>query len=155
LYGGCIIAIGPGAQHNPWTANRMSPLPLSHYGFSCVYTHTYMSGCRSCPNKLLTCSVAPASPPPPGLHPFPSRTAAVVAAVTHSWQREDEEENVAGGLDSMRPDAYVVNGQVTQHNPWAANNMETMMNYRAHKARKQAEAAAAESAAASSSSGRS
>jgi hypothetical protein len=63
--------------------------------------------------------------------------------VAHSWQREDEEENVAGGLDSMRPDAYVVNGQVTQHNPWAANNMETMRNYRLHKARKQAEAAAA------------
>lgn len=47
----------------------------------------------------------------------------------------------------MRPDAYVVNGRVTQHNPWAASSQDAMIKYRELiKARKIAEQEAAAAA---------
>jgi len=64
-----------------------------------------------------------------------------------SWQQDDPDESGQGGLDTLRPDAYVVNGRVTQHNPWAASGQDAMLKYREMKARKQAEAAAAAAAA--------
>lgn len=60
-----------------------------------------------------------------------------------SWQREDPDEEGQGGLDTLRPDAYVVNGRVTQHNPWAPDGQEVIMKYREAQAKKRAQAAAA------------
>jgi hypothetical protein len=64
---------------------------------------------------------------------------------------EEEEE----ALDSWRPDSFVVNGQVTSHNPWAANTQVVDINrYREAQARLRAKREA-EAAADGSSSSRS
>jgi hypothetical protein len=60
-----------------------------------------------------------------------------------SWQRDEPDETGQGGLDALRPDAYVVNGRVTQHNPWAVSGQDAMWKYRELQAKKRAAAAAA------------
>jgi uncharacterized membrane protein YgcG len=67
-----------------------------------------------------------------------------------SWQHEDVDALREGGLDALRSDAYVVNGAVTQHNPWAATGTDAMWRYREVQAAKRAdrEAVAAVAAAA-------
>jgi len=39
------------------------------------------------------------------------------------------------GLDSLRPEGFHVNGQVTQHNPWANNNLRDTSRWREAQAR--------------------
>lgn len=55
----------------------------------------------------------------------------------------------ADGFDSLRGEAYMVNGQMTQANPWAANNVLDTRKYKLAqerlKAAREAAAAAGES----------
>jgi hypothetical protein len=67
-----------------------------------------------------------------------------------SWQREEADESGQGGLDALRPDAYVVNGMVTQHNPWAASANDVMWKYRERMAAKKREEADSSSSGSSS-----
>jgi hypothetical protein len=86
------------------------------------------------------------------LLPCPCAAAAMCSILTD--KREEEEQAV----ESWRPDSFVVNGQVTSHNPWAANSQLGLdiNRYREAQARlrakREAEAAADGSSNGSSSS---
>jgi hypothetical protein len=77
------------------------------------------------------------------------------AAFSLLTDKRDEEEDQAP--ESWRPDSYVVNGQVTSHNPWAASNQlgVDISRYREAQARLRAKREAEAAADGSGSSSRS
>eukprot|EP00878_Enallax_costatus_P018339 GHUV01019302.1.p1 GENE.GHUV01019302.1~~GHUV01019302.1.p1 ORF type:complete len:112 (+),score=33.16 GHUV01019302.1:982-1317(+) len=92
-----------------------------------------------------------------GLLAVPSIAAGVAIIQSFSDDAASQQEafeQVAGsdGFDSLRGDAYMVNGQMTQTNPWAANNVLDTRRYKIAQAKLKAAREAAEGSAVHSSS---
>lgn len=95
-----------------------------------------------------TVCLLPLNRPRACIHTSPLHTLNLTPLSLRSWQREDVDALREGGLDALRPDAFVVNGQLTQHNPWAASGTDAFIHYKEVQAKKAAERKAAEVAAA-------